>query len=59
MRSQGVASQLLTVARRIATGRGWRRLEVGAPDPVAWARTKAFYEREGFTEVGPRLKRTL
>jgi GNAT superfamily N-acetyltransferase len=58
-RSQGIASQLLAVARRIAGAREWKRLEVGAPDPRAWARTKAFYEREGFTEVGPRLKRPI
>lgn len=55
-RSQGIAGQLLTVARRIAVSRDWKRLEVGAPDPRAWARTRSFYEREGFTEIGPRLK---
>lgn len=58
-RSQGVAGRL--VARAVAFGhaRGWQRLEVGAPDQPAWARTLAFYEREGFAEVGPRLRMVL
>lgn len=55
-RSSGVAAQLVTSAINLGRQRGWKRLEVGAPDERYWARTKAFYEREGFTEIGPRLK---
>lgn len=55
-RSRGVARQLVAAAREVGRERGWRRLEVGAPDQPRWARTTAFYEREGFAEVGPRLK---
>lgn len=58
-RSHGIARHLVAGAVDLAHARGWTRLEVGAPDQPAWARTKAFYEREGFTEVGPRLKRSL
>ncbi|MGL4282027.1 MAG: GNAT family N-acetyltransferase [Albidovulum sp.] len=58
-RSRGVARRLVASAYDLAVRRGWRRLEVGAPDQPAWARTKAFYEREGFSEVGPRLKRAV
>jgi hypothetical protein len=35
---------------------GWGRLEVGAPDVPKWKGTLAFYRRNGFDEVGPRLK---
>lgn len=55
-RSHGVASVLLARAQSIARVRGWRRLEVGAPGQPDWARTLAFYRREGFDEVGPRLR---
>ncbi|MCY1128257.1 GNAT family N-acetyltransferase [Frigidibacter sp. RF13] len=58
-RSSGVAARLVTAAADLGRDRGWKRIEVGAPELPAWARTKAFYEREGFTEVGPRLKRML
>ena len=59
LRSQGLAARLLDQAAQISRDRGWKRLEVGAPDQPAWARTKAFYERAGFTEVGRRLKRVF
>ena len=55
-RSSGIASILLAEARKIAGERGWRRLEVGAPDQPVWKRTLSFYLREGFDEVGPRLR---
>ncbi|MCX8507483.1 MAG: GNAT family N-acetyltransferase [Rhodobacteraceae bacterium] len=55
-RSRGIAAQMVARARDLAKARGWKRLEVGAPEEQAWARTKSFYEREGFVEVGPRLK---
>ncbi|MEM7170886.1 MAG: GNAT family N-acetyltransferase [Pseudomonadota bacterium] len=55
-RSQGVAPQLIAAARDLARKKGWRRLEVGAPDQPAWRRTLEFYIREGFEEVGPRLR---
>ncbi len=55
-RSCGIASMLLTEAKEIARERGWGRLEVGAPAQPAWTRTLSFYLREGFEEVGPRLR---
>ena len=58
-RSGGVASALVEAACAMARARGWRRLEVGAPDQPAWRRTLAFYLREGFVEVGPRLKKIV
>ena len=59
MRSRGVAARLVAEAEHIGRARGWQRIEVGAPEQPAWARTLAFYRREGFAEVGPRLKKTL
>ena len=55
-RSRGIAPRLIEEAKIIASERGWVRLEVGAPDQPAWSRTLAFYLREGFENVGPRLR---
>lgn len=55
-RSAGVAKQLVLAAQTFAKERGWKRLEVGAPPQPEWARSLAFYRREGFEEVGPRLR---
>lgn len=58
-RSQGVAAQLLAAAQEEGLARGWKRLEVGAPNQPKWHRTLAFYEGEGFLETGPRLRRLI
>ena len=55
-RSLGIAPKLIEEAKQIGRESGWGRLEVGAPDMPAWERTFNFYLREGFEEVGPRLK---
>ncbi len=55
-RSRGVGRSLLQAARQIAVSRGWKRLEVTPPHRDHWRRTYAFYMREGFVEIGPRLK---
>jgi GNAT superfamily N-acetyltransferase len=55
-RSEGVGPELLKEAMRFARAREWRRLEVGAPAGTHWNRTVSFYLRNGFEEVGPRLK---
>jgi len=58
-RSKGIAPMLVGVATKIGHQRGWKRLEVGAPDQPAWSRTLDFYFREGFEEVGPRLRKSI
>ncbi|MCL6285499.1 GNAT family N-acetyltransferase [Ruegeria sp. 2012CJ41-6] len=58
-RSKGVAVDFLEHAQSLAIDRGWRRLEVGAPDQPRWHRTLGFYLRNGFEEVGPRLRKLL
>lgn len=56
LRSHGVAARLIETALAEARARGWGRLEVGAPAQPKWARTRDFYLRNGFEEVGPRLR---
>lgn len=58
-RSLGLARDLVLAAVKLARTRGWTRLEVGAPGTPAWARTLAFYRREGFVELGPRLRKAI
>ena len=58
-RSKGIAPMLIEAATKIAHRRGWKRFEVGAPDQPAWNRTLSFYLREGFEEVGPRLRKVF
>ncbi|WP_202882966.1 GNAT family N-acetyltransferase [Microvirga tunisiensis] len=58
-RSSGVAQRLINAGATLGRERGWRQLEVGAPRQPAWARSLQFYLRNGFSEVGPRLKLTL
>lgn len=58
-RSKGIAAQLVRAAQDYAIKCGWKRLEVGAPHQPTWGRTLHFYLREGFEEVGPRLRKKL
>jgi len=55
-RSARLGEKLLEAARNFGRNRQWTRLEVGAPEMPAWARTLGFYKAKGFREVGPRLK---
>lgn len=57
-RSEGVGKMLLDAAREIGESNGWRRLEVTTPGEQ-FLRTRRFYEREGFFEIGPRYKLEL
>lgn len=59
LRSQGIAPRLIAVALAEGRARGWKRLEVGAPGQPQWKRTFEFYLRNGFEEVGPRLRRMV
>lgn len=59
MRSRGIAPHLLAAALSAGQTPGWKRLEVGAPEQPKWERTLNFYLRNGFQEVGPRLRRII
>jgi len=55
-RSGGYGKQLLDRAIDWAQEKGWPRLEVGAPPLPRWERTLTFYEKNGFVQIGHRLK---
>ena len=58
-RSSGVGHQLIQAAKEFGVERKWTRVEVTAPESDRWARTRAFYQREGFRFAGPKLKLLL
>ena len=53
-RSKGVGTSLMAEVKRLAKTKGWKRLEVTTPPLPQFERTKAFYERQGFTVSGGR-----
>lgn len=55
-RSSKIGAELIDFAIEFGRNKGWSRFEVGAPDLPRWKKTVTFYERYGFTTVGPRLK---
>ncbi|NLS11536.1 GNAT family N-acetyltransferase [Vibrio sp. SM6] len=58
-RSTGVGAKLIQFCRQFGVDRGWGILEVGAPAQPQWLRTKAFYQAQGFNEIGPKLEMAL
>jgi GNAT superfamily N-acetyltransferase len=58
-RSCGIGKLLLDEVVKLAKSKAWKRIEVGAPNQEKWQRTIDFYIKEGFIEIGPRLKRVL
>lgn len=55
-RSNGVGKKLIDAVKELGRVRGWTRIEVTAPESQRWVRTRHFYEREGFSFTGPKLK---
>lgn len=58
-RSAGVGARLIAAVAALGRARGWRRIDVTAPEAARWARTRQFYERLGFRFAGPKLKLLL
>ena len=58
-RSRRVGALLIAAARAHGRRRGWRRLDVTAPESPRWDRSRRFYERQGFVFTGPKLKLLL
>jgi len=58
-RSQHIGKKLLDHAINYGRTHKWRRLEVGTPDKTNWMRSYSFYVKNGFVEIGPRLKLIL
>jgi len=59
LRGRGLGARLIAAARREATWRGWRRLEVTTPADARFAPTQAFYRTNDFSAIGPRLRLLL
>ena len=60
-RSRGVGAELVEAIASQARARGVSRLEVGLPRETfaAIASTESFYRRNGFEQLGPRMRRLL
>lgn len=58
-RGTGVGAALIEAVKAAGRSRGWRRIDVTAPESPRWARTRSFYERAGFVFTGPKLKLLL
>lgn len=58
-RSKQIGRKLIEELVSFAKTSGWCRIEVGAPNADIWDKTIRFYKREGFEEIGPRLKLVL
>lgn len=60
-RSRGVGAELVEAVASQARARGVSRLEVGLPRETfaAIASTESFYRRNGFEQLGPRMRRLL
>ncbi|WP_281177666.1 GNAT family N-acetyltransferase [Endozoicomonas arenosclerae] len=58
-RALGMGHQLIESVKRFAADKGWRMLTVTAPGKPEWQRTRNFYQREGFEEIGPTLELSL
>ena len=58
-RSSAVGGALLEAVKALASERGWSRIDVTAPESERWERTRRFYEKNGFTFAGPKLKLLL
>ncbi|HVQ60324.1 MAG TPA: GNAT family N-acetyltransferase [Solirubrobacterales bacterium] len=60
-RSRGVGADLVEAVAAAARAAGVSRIEVGLPRETfaAIAATRGFYERNGFEQLGPRMRRLL
>jgi GNAT superfamily N-acetyltransferase len=58
-RSRQVGAALIAAVSEHGRRRGWRRIDVAAPESPRWERSRRFYEKLGFVFTGPKLKRLL
>lgn len=59
LRSAGVGAALLEATAALGRARGWTRLELCTPPLPEFARSLAFYERNGFEVTGGRKMKQL
>ena len=58
-RDTRIGVSLISAAASHGQQRGWRRIDVTAPEAERWRGVRHFYEQNGFTCAGPKLKRLL
>jgi len=58
-RSSMIGAGLIEAAANHGRSRGWRRIDVTAPESDRWVRTRRFHEKLGFVFTGPKLKLLL
>ncbi|MCR6639902.1 MAG: GNAT family N-acetyltransferase [Sporocytophaga sp.] len=56
LRSVGIGKSLIKNALEFARVKGWKKIEVGAPNKTEWPRTIEFYKKNGFEEKGLKLR---
>ncbi|MGW9103560.1 hypothetical protein ACWGPZ_32330 [Priestia megaterium] len=59
IRSRGIGNQLINKAKEYEIKCGWDRNELEAPNTGEWSKILSFYKREGFQELGLRLRCNL
>jgi GNAT superfamily N-acetyltransferase len=55
-RSRGVGALLIEAVKDLGRLRDWLRIDVTAPPEGRWSRTVRFYEGQGFSFTGPKLR---
>lgn len=55
-RSKGVGKAVINEILKIGAERNWKRIDVSAPPDEKWDRTVNFYQKNGFTLTGRKLK---
>ncbi|GHG06238.1 GNAT family N-acetyltransferase [Thalassotalea marina] len=55
-RSKGVGKIVIQEILKIGSERNWKRIDVSAPPSEEWDRTFNFYQKNGFTFTGRKLK---
>jgi len=55
-RAAGIGAMLIDAVKNCGREKGWARLDVTAPESARWERARKFYEQQGFTFAGPKLK---
>jgi len=56
MRSRGIGKAIWYKTKEFSRSKGWKRIEVTPPSKEKHMRPYSFYAKEGFREIGPRLK---
>jgi GNAT superfamily N-acetyltransferase len=58
-RSAGVGARMIEHLAEFGRRRGWKRIDVSAPQDPKWDRSLAFYLARGFQQTGRKLKLML